>query len=165
MFVTVVILQCFLFDKLPMGTFVQPNIYILFILLLPFGYPQIKALLWAFVLGLCIDLLSTDIVGLNTAATVFLAFLRPYLLRLFSQKSDMDAYISPDLRTLGTRPCIGYVTLAVIFHQTFFFLLDSFAFYDIYHTLLRIILSTICSTILILLSQILFSYQKKTPVL
>jgi rod shape-determining protein MreD len=157
-----VLLQSFIFTKLPLTTYVQPCIYVLFILLLPVGHSRVTALLWAFCLGLCVDLLTSDVIGLNTAVTVALAFIRPHLLKLFLPKSDIDAFIIPTSRTLGMRQFLGYSSVSLLFHQTLFFLLDTFAFYDIFHTLLRILLSTICSVIFILLLQALFHESRKT---
>ncbi len=164
LFILIVLMQSFIFSKLPLGAYMQPCIYILFILLLPVGYSKIKTLLWAFVLGLSIDLLSSNIIGINTAATVALAFVRPYLLKPFSPKSDVDAYTIPQLRTLGIRPFLGYAGLSVLFHQTLFFFLDAFAFYDILHTLLRIVLSMLCSTLFIVLLQALVPKRKTIAV-
>lgn len=161
-FVVMVLLQSFIFTKLPLTTYVQPCIYVLFILLLPVGHSRVTALLWAFCLGLCVDLLTSDVIGLNTAATVALAFIRPYLLKLFLPKSDIDAFIIPTSKTLGMRQFLGYSLLALLFHQTLFFLLDAFAFFDLFHTTLRILLSTISSVIFILLLQSMFNETRKT---
>ncbi|MDR1405925.1 MAG: rod shape-determining protein MreD [Prevotellaceae bacterium] len=157
-----VLLQSFIFTKLPLTTYVQPCIYVLFILLLPVGHSSVTSLLWAFCLGLCVDLLTLDIVGLNTAATVALAFIRPHLLKLFLPKSDIDAYIIPTSKTLGMRQFLGYASLSLLLHQTLFFLLDTFSFYDIIHTLLRILSSTVCSVLFIVLLQALFHESRKT---
>lgn len=161
-FVAMVLLQSFIFTRLPLTTYVQPCIYVLFILLLPVGHSRVTALLWAFCLGLCVDLLTSDVIGLNTAVTVALAFIRPHLLKLFLPKSDIDAFIIPTSKTLGMRQFLGYSSVSLLFHQTLFFFLDTFAFYDVFHTLLRILLSTICSVIFILLLQSLFHGSRKT---
>jgi rod shape-determining protein MreD len=160
-FVLLVLLQCFIFSRLPLGTYVHPCIYILFILFLPFGYSRIVALLWAFMLGLAVDLLSTDIVGINAASLVALAYVRPYLLKLFSIKSDFDAYIVPSSATIGWRLCTGYVLLATLIHQLVFFFLDTFGFYDVMHTFLRILLSTLVSALFILLLQKMLPGNRK----
>jgi rod shape-determining protein MreD len=161
-FVIIVLLQSFIFDKLPLSTYVRPCIYLLFIVLLPFGYSQVKALLWAFALGLSIDLLTSDVIGINTAATVLAMMVRPYLLKLFSLKIDNDLYTLPSVKTLGLRPFFGYISLLLLLHQTVFFLMDSFALYDILLTIARILLSTLCSILLILALQSLFSGNRKT---
>jgi rod shape-determining protein MreD len=155
-FVLMIALQSFIFTKLPLTTYLQSCVYALFILLLPVGHSRTAVLWWAFWLGLCTDLLTLDVVGLHTASTVALAFIRPTLLKLFLPKSDIDAYIVPTSKTLGMRQFLGYAFLALLFHQTIFFFLDAFAFYDILHTLLRILLSTAGSVVFIVLLQLLF---------
>ncbi len=160
-FITVVLLQVFIFSRLPLGTYLQPSIYVGFILLLPYGYSQVRALLWAFSLGLCIDLLSTDVIGINAAALVALAFVRPYILKLFSTKSEFEAHATPVPRTIGLQPFIGYASISLLLHQSLFFFLDSFGFYDIFHTLLRIVASTVCSVLFIVLLQALLPESRR----
>jgi len=161
-FVVVILLQCFVFSRFAIGTYVQPSMYILFILLLPFAYSRIKTLWWAFALGFAIDLLLSDVIGLNIAAAVALAYMRPYLLKLFSNKMDFDTYVSPNAKIMGRFSFVGYIFLCVLVYHCLFFFLDSFGFYDISHTLLRILLSTLYSSLLILLLQILVPGRYKS---
>jgi rod shape-determining protein MreD len=155
------VLQCFIFGRLPLGTFVFPCIYILFILFLPFGYSRIRTMLWAFGMGLSVDLLSTDLVGIHAAGAVTLAFARFYLLKLFSTKADVDAYAVPSSGTQGWRACTGYVLLSTVLYLSVYFLLDDFGAYDLADTFLRILLSALCSTLLILLLQAMLSNHRK----
>ena len=49
-------------------------------------------MLWAFFFGLTIDIFA-DTPGMNAAATVFLAFVRPTFLRLFTPRDTLDSII------------------------------------------------------------------------
>ncbi|MDR0728614.1 MAG: hypothetical protein LBF19_00600 [Prevotellaceae bacterium] len=155
-------MQCLIFSRLPLGTFVYPCIYVLFILFLPFGYSRIFILLWAFFMGLCVDLLSSDVIGIHTAGAVMLAFARPLILKLFSTKTDFDVYALPSSKTQGWQACTGYVVLSMTLYHLVYFLLDDFGFYDIAHTLLRTLLSALCSTLFIMLLQTLLPNNRKT---
>jgi len=163
-FVVVILLQCFIFSRFSLGTYVQPSIYILFILFLPFAYSRVKTLLWAFLLGFLIDLFTSDVIGVNIAAVVAIAYFRPYILKLFSTKMDFDAYVVPNARVMGKVSFIGYILLCVLVFHVLFFFIDSFGFYDISHTLLRILLSTLCSFLLIILLQTLIPGKYKAIV-
>ncbi|MDR0667040.1 MAG: hypothetical protein LBF90_00285 [Prevotellaceae bacterium] len=163
-FTGLIAVQCFIFSRLPLGTFVFPCIYVLFILFLPFGYSRVWTMLWAFFMGLCVDLLSADVVGIHIASAVAVAFARSHILKLFSTKADFDAYAIPSSNTQGWQACSGYVCVSMMLYQAVFFLLDDFGFYDLAHTLLRILLSAICSAAFIMLLQTLWPNNRKTPV-
>jgi rod shape-determining protein MreD len=161
-FVLLILLQSFVLSRLPLGTYVQPCIYIFFILQLPFGYSRVAALLWAFALGFFVDLLSSDMIGIHIACTLVVAYVRPYVLKLFSPKMDFDTYLVPSFRTLGWRFGISYLLLMVGWHQSLFFFLDVFGFYDFWHTIVRIVLSTLCSVVFILVLQAVLPDNRKS---
>lgn len=56
------------------------------------GHSRNALMLWAFFLGLAVDVFS-DTPGMNAAATVLLAFLRPTFLRLFVPRDTLDTLV------------------------------------------------------------------------
>jgi rod shape-determining protein MreD len=154
-------MQDMVVDKLPLGTYIRPEIYTLFILLLPFNYPPISMLGWAFALGLGIDIFSMDIIGLHTAALLVLAYVRPRLLKLVSPKDDMESIATPSYHNLGWRSFIIYVMLSIAIYNTVLFILDTFSFHNFFHMLLRIISSTLATTFFIILIQVAFISKRR----
>ena len=73
-FVVVVALQVFILNELRLGGFINPWLYLYFILMLPIHIPGWLLLMVAFLTGFTIDVFSNTI-GMHTLATVFLAFL------------------------------------------------------------------------------------------
>ena len=69
-FVVLVLIQVLVINNLQLSSYVDPFIYVLFILLLPFETPGWILLLFAFSLGLTIDMFS-DTAGVHASATVF----------------------------------------------------------------------------------------------
>jgi rod shape-determining protein MreD len=160
-FILLILLQDIVIDKLPLGTYIRPEIYTIFILLLPFNYPAITTLVWAFALGLCIDIFSADVIGLHTAALLVLAYVRPRLLKLVSPKDDRESIAVPSYHNLGWRPFIIYALLAVAIYNTVLFLLDTFSFQNFLHLLARIVCSTLATVLFILLIQRAFISKRR----
>jgi hypothetical protein len=129
-----------------------PYIYILFIILLPFETPGWLLLISGFLLGLAVDIFCESM-GMHTAATVLMAFLRPYILSYFAPRGGYESGSFPRIIYYGLPWFIKYSLLMVLVHHTLLFYLEMFTFQDFFLTLLRVILSTLFSASLIVLSQ------------
>ena len=77
-----VLIQVLALNNIQFLGFLNPYIYILFILSLPVKLPNWITLLLAFVLGLTIDAFSNTM-GMHAFATVLVAFLRGGIINLF----------------------------------------------------------------------------------
>ena len=98
-------------------------------------------MVWAFFFGLTIDVFA-DTPGMNAAATVLLAFLRPSLLRLFTPRDNLDSFI-PSFKTIGITPFLKYTTASVFVHSLALLSIEFFSFSSIWLLLLRVLLCTI----------------------
>jgi rod shape-determining protein MreD len=151
-FVVVVLFQVLVMDNVMINGYMIPYIYILFILLLPFETPRWIQLLSGFALGLAMDLF-TGTMGLHTAATVLIAFARPYLLNLLAPRDGFEPETFPRIYYYGFTWFLKYTLLIVLLHHMALFYLEVFQLKDFFSTLLRVIMSTILSTSTIVLSQ------------
>ena len=84
-----VALQVFFLNNIQVSGYVNPYVYLLFILLLPPKLPKIMVLVLGFLMGLTMDIFA-DSYGIHTAATVLLAYIRPSVLSLVSIKGGED---------------------------------------------------------------------------
>ena len=73
-FIFLILIQVFLLDNIQFMGYINPMIYVLFILLLPVRFPRWALLISAFAMGLIIDVFSNT-AGMHTFALVFAAFL------------------------------------------------------------------------------------------
>ena len=103
-------------------------------------------------MGLLVDIFS-ETLGMHTSATVFMAFLRPYILSYFAPRDGYESGSYPRIFYYGLPWFIKYATLMVFTHHLFLFYVEMFKFQDFFATLLRVILSTLFSSILIIISQ------------
>jgi rod shape-determining protein MreD len=152
MFVVLVLAQVAILNNIQVSGFINPYIYILFILLLPFSTPGYLLLLLSFLIGITVDIFSNT-PGINAGASVLLGFARPGLARLVTSREIIEKGGLPGLNQIGFSSFLKYVTFAVLIHHFFLFFAEAFSLTDIPGTILRIILSSIFSIVVILGSQ------------
>ena len=151
-FIVLVLIQVLILDNIQFSGYVNPFIYVLFILLLPFETPNWLIILLGFVLGLTIDLFSNTI-GMHAFATVFMAFLRPYVLKIIEPHDGYEPGTFPRLYYFGFTWFLKYSIILVFLHHLFLFYIEVFRFTDFFSTLMRVILSVLFSMVIIVLSQ------------
>jgi rod shape-determining protein MreD len=153
-FLILVLLQVFILNNIQLGGCVNPYIYILFILLLPVNIPKWLLLVLGFVLGITIDLF-THTPGMNSSATVFMAFIRPYILEIIAPREGYEKDSSPRLSIYGFTWFLRYSVILVLAHHFALFYIEVFRFADFFLTFSRVILSAAFSILLIVSSQYL----------
>ena len=79
LFAAAALLQVFLFDNLTISIYLNPLVYIVFIALLPLDTPPAAVLGAGLALGVTMDF-AMGAAGINTIATLLIAFLRPTLI-------------------------------------------------------------------------------------
>jgi len=159
-FIILLLVQVLILNKVNLGGYLNPYVYILFILLLPFETPAWLLLLSSFLMGLSVDIFSGSI-GMHAAASTFVAFLRPSVSRMIYSKREYEPGIKPGVNDLGLRWFISYTGILVFAHHLVFFFLEVFRFEELFSTIVRIILSTLLSTLLIVLLDVLTKKEKK----
>lgn len=151
-FVLLVLFQVLVLNNVQFSGFVNPFMYVLFILLLPFETPRWLLLVSGFLLGLSIDIFSNTL-GLHASATLFMAFLRPYVLRIISPRDGYETGTYPRVFYYGITWFLQYAIILVFAHHLFLFYLEVFRLSEFFRTLLRVILSSSFSILIIGLSQ------------
>lgn len=150
-FVSLVLIQVLILNQIQFSGFVNPFIYILFVMLLPLTIPNYLLLPLAFLLGLTIDVFSNSL-GIHAAATTFIAFLRPVFVGAISNR-DKENNNYPGLKQNGIQRFIFYAAVMVFFHHLILFFLEIFSFSGFFYTIFKIIVSSVFSIFVIVLSQ------------
>jgi len=164
-FLLFVLLQVFIFERLPLGHFCYPCVYVLFILIFPFGYPTTSLLLWSFALGLMVDVGSGGVLGLHTSACLCMGLLRNSFLKLVSTKGDFEQWVRPDLGSLGYSRFGLFLFISLLVHHVVLFFLEGFRVEYIHFFLLRLSISLIVNMVLIMLLQAAFFNQRRSAIL
>jgi len=151
MFTGLVLTQVLILNQVQFSGFVNPYIYVLFVLLLPVSSPRYMVLLLAFLLGITVDVFSNSL-GVHSFATVFVAYLRPIVIRVISNREE-DRNDYPGLAQNKIRWFLSYITIMVVIHHLALFYVEVFTLANFFETLVRVLLSSVFSIILIVLSQ------------
>ena len=157
-FIMLIAVQLLIFNSIQFSGYINPYIYVLFILLLPFETPKWLLLITAFFLGFIMDIFSNT-PGMHTAATVFMAFLRPYVLNLISPRDGYESGTFPRIFYYGVNWFTRYAFILILAHHFVLFYIEIFRFGNFFSTFLRVLLSTVFSLIFIVLSQF-FVYRR-----
>ena len=153
MFVSLVLLQVLILNQVQFSGYINPYIYILFVLLLPLNAPKYLVLITAFLIGFSVDLFSNSL-GLHSAATTLIAFLRPTVINIISNR-DEDRSEYPGLHQNKFRWFLNYVSIMVVVHHFVLFYIEVFTLANFFETFTRALLSSIFSIFVIVLSQFL----------
>lgn len=159
-FLVLIPIQVLVLNQINFGGYINPFVYVLIILLMPFNIPGWILLLSAFFTGLTIDMFSNSL-GMHTAATVFLAFLRPTVIRMISIKKEFEPGTEPTISEMGSGWIIPYTLILVFSHHLVLFLLEVFRFAEFAHTLSRALASTLFTFVLIMIVHYLSGKTRK----
>lgn len=148
--------QIFVFDLIHITGFGKLMVYPLMLMIIPLHVPRVFVMVIGFVIGYLLDfLLGTG--GLHAAAMTFMGFSRGFVLDLLEPASGYEKSESVAVHEMGLRWFLLYVFLLIFIHQTFFYFIERFSFYNFIYTLRRIVTGTLLSTLAITLLTLLFT--------
>jgi len=151
-FILLVLSQVLLFNNIQFSGYVNPYIYIMFILLLPTEIPAALMLFLSFIIGMTIDLFSGS-AGMHAFASTFAGFVRPFVLRLISPRHGYIPGAQPSILNYGFMWFLLYATIIVLVHHTVLFFIEVFRLIDFFRTFFRVILSSVFSLTFIMIIE------------
>ena len=157
-FILLLLLQVLLLNNINFLGYINPYLYVMFLILYPFNANQTLFLFLAFLLGLGVDIFE-DSGGINAAACLVVAYIRPVLLRFSFGVSYDYQTIRFSNTQLGSR--ISYVALLVFIHHFVLFLLEFFNFAHFLLLLKKTFFSGLFTIILVFLSLSLFNRKTR----
>ncbi len=102
LFVVMALLQVFLFSRIGVSVYIHPLAYVAFIILLPMEIAPLLLLTLGLLMGVTMDVFMGT-AGINTIATLFVAFCRPTLLNLLAGKDEVKDGGIPNVNRLGIK--------------------------------------------------------------
>lgn len=157
-FIGLLLLQVLVLNHINLFGFINPLLYIVWVLLFPIKKNKTSLLLLSFLLGLSIDFFS-DSGGIHAAATLFIAYIRIPILNTVLGKSDFD-YLLFNLRSIAFIKALSFIAILTFIHHFIIFSLEYFSFNSISAILYNTILTGIFTLILSILGIILFTKKK-----
>ena len=158
-FIFLVLFQVLILNNIQLSGYLNPFLYVLFILMLPFQSPDWLVLILSFVLGISIDMFA-DTGGLHAVACVLMAFIRRPVLKLVSPRDGYDTGQKPTMQQFGFGWFFSYAGILIFVHHLTLFFMETFSFSEFFSTLFRVILSSLFTLMLIFISQFFYSNQR-----
>lgn len=157
-FVVLILAQVAIFNNINFLGYINPYIYIIFIFLFPIKDNRLILLLVSFLLGMTLDMFL-DSGGVHAAASVFLAYSRPLLLKF--SFGMLYEHQSIKFNNLELGSLISYVGIGTLLHHIILFSLEIFNISSVWLILKKTLFSSIFTTIVAVLIIILFGQNRK----
>jgi hypothetical protein len=154
-FLILVFLQVFILENINLRGYINPYLYIYFILLLPFETPGWLLLISSFMLGFSIDTFLGTL-GIHTASSVLMAFSRPLVIKAIPSRKDFEPGMKPSISDLGFLWFFSYSLILILVHHLALFYIEVFRFTDFFNTFLRVVISSFFTLLLVIIAQYLF---------
>ena len=157
-FILLVGLQVSVLNHINFLGYINPYVYILFIMLFPIKNNRILFIFLSFLLGLTIDIFS-DSGGIHAAACVSIAYVRPVILK-FSFGTVYE-YQTIKFDTAEFSSKFIYIIIMTVIHHFILFSLEIFNISKVILTFQKTLFSSIFTIILCIMITIIFSRKTK----
>lgn len=157
-FIGLIFLQVLVMNNINLFGYINPMIYILFLVLFPFYQNQTLYIFFGFLMGLFIDLFSQG-GGANTIASLTICFIRPVIIGfIFGFKSKVQSLTIIDEPRIRTK--ILYVLVFVVLHHLFYFAMVYFNSSNAIIVLKKTLTTSLFSIILIWITMSFYKPNK-----
>ncbi len=149
-----ILLQALVLDNWTLDIGIQPYLYILFILALPFETPPWAVLILGFVAGITMDAFENT-EGMHASALTLMAYIRRPLLAQLAPRDGYESGTKPRIKDMGFTWYFRYAAILTLIHHVWLIGLDHFRIDETHIILFKGILSGIFTLVLIILYQYL----------
>lgn len=157
-FFTLLVIQIFVLNQINFGGWINPYIYILFIILYPINSNKFGFITASFLLGLMMDIFS-DSGGVHATASLLLAYVRPSFLKFaFGLSYEYQTIRIADKLSVDR---FTFIMISILFHHLLLFTLELYRFDLFFEIISRTILSTIFTFIICIISIYLIKPNRK----
>ena len=161
-FLGLIIFQIFVIDAIDLGTysyFFSPIIIAFFILKQRLSTTVFQLLIIAFFLGMITDIFRNTL-GLNTFVLLMITYLKPIFLYSITSSEDIEKDVELNIFNIGILRFLLFFGSSLFFYHLLFFLIEQFSFQNLFTLLLRSLINTISSLMVLLFLQYVFISRK-----
>ena len=147
------IIQIYILNEILFASYINPYIYLIVLIIMPYKIPKWFLLFYAFIIGFLIDLFSGTL-GIHSSACLILVLLKSPISKITIPHNIIEETDELVMQKIGAKSFILFSFILVLIHHTILFILEHVAL-D-FQILLKIIASTIITTIIISITQLFF---------
>lgn len=157
-FILLLTAQILIFNNIDFLGYINPYPYILFIILYPVNSNKTGLLIAAFLLGIIMDMFCNS-GGVHAAASIILAYYRPYIFK-FSFGLSYE-YQTIKINDVLTPERFSFILISVIIHHFTLFILEIFRFNFILEIFVKTLFTTLFTTIICIILIYLIKPNKR----
>jgi len=154
-FFVLMLLQVFVFNYVQWFGFLNPVVYLLFLILLPLEMPKSVQYLLAFVTGFIMDAFLRTY-GIQAFACVLMMFLRPYIILILNGFKPLETGLQPVPGVKDFAWILVYTFLLVFVQQLTVTILETFQWIDWWRILWTSAANALFTTFIILCIEYIF---------
>ena len=139
--------QVLLFNHIHLFGYATAYIYLLFVLKMPRFATRNEQMMWAFALGLIVDMFGNT-PGINAAAATILAFMRNYILAMFIPNGITEDFV-PGTKVLRWDAYISYAAISITLFCIVLFMLELFTLTRPMHLAISVAGSTLLTLLFV----------------
>lgn len=159
-FLLLVLFQILVLNKVYLGGYIMPMLYVLFILMLPTDIKRIPLLLISFGTGLLIDMMN-NMLGFHALACTVVAMIRIWYADRILTRGEPVQIQTPSIYSVTPQYFVSYLLLLLAIFYLLFYTIELWGFRGFGDVLLATLLSTLVTTLLAVLYQIVFLKKKE----
>jgi hypothetical protein len=152
------LLQAGIFYNIDLLGYINPLVYIVFVFVFPLRKDKTALLLTSFLLGIFIDILTND-GGIHAFSLVFIAYIRLFLLRVLTGKTENDME-ELTFEEIQFSTLFVWIAILTLLHHLLIFVLEPFSFSHFGNILQKTLLTATFSIVLIIFGIQLFLKRK-----
>tara|TARA_B100000900_G_C20248595_1_gene580996 strand:+ start:103 stop:600 length:498 start_codon:yes stop_codon:yes gene_type:complete len=146
-------IQVYIVSEVFISSFINPFLYLIILIIMPFKIPKWYLLTYAFIFGLLIDLFSGNL-GMHSTACIMMAVIKSSISKITIPHNIIEENDELIIQKIGWKSFVLFSSILIFVHHTALFFLEHTTF-DFY-ILLKILFSTIVTTIIISVTQLFF---------
>ena len=159
-FIFIILLQGLVINNFQISVYLYPMVYVIIILMLPVEINIYFLLVAALVVGVSVDALS-DTFGLHTSSCLTIAYVRPMVLNLVKPRDGYDNSLLLSIHDMGKVWFLSYAFIMIMIHHIWFFTFEMLRFNLMGMIIIKSILSSFISLVIIVLLQYLLFKPSK----
>ena len=147
------LVQVYILNEVLFASYINPFLYLILIIIMPFKTPKWYLLLYAFSFGLLIDVFSGNL-GIHSTACLILAVIKNPISKITIPHNIIEENHELTVQKIGGKSFLLFSFILIFMHHLILFVLEHASF-D-FHIFLKVLLSTIITTIIIAITQLFF---------
>ena len=159
LFIVYIVIQIFILNEVIFSSYIIPFLYLTIILSIPKGKSILFLMIISFMTGLTIDIFEGQL-GLHSTSCIIIAFLRPKILSILSNSKTLSSEDNIRLNNLGALQFLVYSSTLIFFHSLILFFIIDFEIGNIFNLIMKTILSTIVTLVLIFVNELYYSNKQ-----